>query len=141
MKIILIICALVLASCARRQLPLIDTIILLSEPNPGFKLDVPQLYYDSVDLLFQNILYSTGCTETTYKEYKDSTGTYQIKYEYNSCQGYIPSTNSPGDPHHDAVITVFKEGKQIGEPIQGTYVEKGCLEDVPANWVKIALGK
>lgn len=80
------------------------------------------------------------CETTSYKTYKDSTGTYQIKYEYNSCFFSQPATYPPGEPHYQALVTVYKVDSTkkdttvtilIGKPFAGTYVEKGCFEDVP----------
>lgn len=84
--------------------------------------------------------FNDNCQETAYKTHKDSTGTYQIKYEYNSCWFSQPATYPPGEPHYSATITVYKVDSTkkdttitilVGKPFGGTYVKQGCFEDVP----------
>lgn len=67
---------------------------------------------------------------------------YIVRYDYDDRYATVPATNPPGKPHYDATITVYRlVGKReiVGWPFAGTYVEGGCFEDVPENWVKIAL--
>lgn len=71
-----------------------------------------------------------------------SNETFSIEYTFGeSC--YVPLTSPLGQLHYDATIAVFKlnDGKreQIGGSIDGTYVEKGCFEDIPCNWVDQAI--
>ena len=83
-----------------------------------------------------------GENEIAYKFHQDSTGFYLIKYEYNPGYCTIPLTYPAGAPHYPALITVYQvvenDTIQIGQPFDGTYVEKGCFEDVPENQVKEA---
>ena len=80
--------------------------------------------------------------EIAYKFYQDSMGFYLIKYEYNPEYCTIPLTLPAGYPHYPALITVYQvvdnDTIQIGQPFDGTYVEKGCFEDVPEDQVKEA---
>lgn len=82
------------------------------------------------------------CTKISFKTYNDSTGNYLIKYEYNGCWFSRPATYPEGEPHYDAVVTVYKivsckcfvpknDTLIVGKSFAGTYVEKGCFEDVP----------
>jgi hypothetical protein len=78
---------------------------------------------------------------TAFKEYEDSSGTYKIKYVYGGCGWVHAITN--GQSHYNATITVYKLFPETGyQPLaefNGTYVEHGCFEDVPKDWVSKAL--
>lgn len=80
--------------------------------------------------------------EIAYKFHKDSTGFYLIKYEYNPDSYSVPLTYPAGEPHYFALITVYRvvenDTIQIGQSFDGTYVEKGCFEDVSEDQVKEA---
>lgn len=80
--------------------------------------------------------------EIAYKFHQDSTGFYLIKYEYDPDFCTIPLTYPAGEPHYFALITVYQvvenDTIQIGQPFDGTYVEKGCFEDIPEDQVKRA---
>ena len=80
--------------------------------------------------------------EIAYKFHQDSTGFYLIKYEYDPDFCTIPLTLPAGEPHYFALITVYQvvenDTIQVGQPFDGTYVEKGCFEDVPEDQVKRA---
>jgi len=69
--------------------------------------------------------------------------TFMVTYDYTTEHCFVPATNPPGEPHYDAKVMVFKIGNgkrvQVGEKMSGTYVEKGCFEDVPAEYVRRAL--
>ena len=86
--------------------------------------------------------------EIKYKTYNDSTGSYLIKYELGDWYS-IPMTSPPGAPHWDAILTVYKivscksfvpknDTLIVGKSFAGTYVEKGCFEDVPEDNVNQA---
>lgn len=68
--------------------------------------------------------------------YEQSGLRYRVHYDYDPMHSFTPSTYPKGKPHFDAIITVFIDGSGvIGKPMSGTYVEGGCFEDVPSNWV------
>lgn len=88
--------------------------------------------------------------DTAYKSHNDSTGRYIVKYVYYSRSFTVPATWPPGSPHYAAKIYVYKvvncrcffkteDTVQIGKEITGTYVESGCFEDSPAEYVKTAI--
>lgn len=43
------------------------------------------------------------------------------------------------DRHYYSRIQVFKDGMPMGDEMDGYYVPHGCYEDVPKNWVDLAL--
>ena len=95
------------------------------------------------DGTWANPFVNTLGQDTVSKYYSDATGDYQIFYDVDRSSCLVPATNPPGQPHHDAYITVYallKNGKKymVGAPMKGTYVPNGCFEDVPENWVKAA---
>ena len=83
------------------------------------------------------------CGETSTAErraYVDGSW-YVVKYEYTT-NGWalVPATNPPGEPHYDAVVTVYRLTKngeeQVGKPMPGTYVPGGCFEDSPEAYIR-----
>jgi len=109
------------------------------------------------------IIKSPLSDKIAYKTYKDSTGDYKIKYEYDPLVYMVPLTNPPGQSHYYATITVYKIHKetvlvrkskfktkiefkleptnieeQIGESFQGYYTVNGCFEDTPEDIINQA---
>jgi hypothetical protein len=106
--------------------------------------DIPEMYSDTFKTYSVNIhAYPIESFEkdTAFKEYEDSSGTYKIKYVYGGCGWVHAITN--GQSHYNATITVYKLFPETGyQPLaefNGTYVEHGCFEDVPKDWVSKAL--
>lgn len=68
---------------------------------------------------------------------------YTVVYSYNDCISSSPATFPPGPPHYQAQIVVFelRDGKRVavGKSMQGIYVSKGCWEDLPVDWIKLAI--
>jgi hypothetical protein len=84
-------------------------------------------------------------SDTAFKEYEDSTGTYRIKYVYGY-SGWSPlviGSETHYETHYEATITVYRLFPETGyQPLaefDGTYVEHGCFEDNPKYWVNKAL--
>jgi len=71
---------------------------------------------------------------------------YLVKYIFDNTFSMMPAVMSKVDPHYMSDIYVYEgEGmgvfkKQINQKaIKGYYVENGCFEDVPENYVRAAL--
>lgn len=104
---------------------------------------IPEMYSDTFKTYSVNIqAYPIGSfkKDTAFKEYEDSSGTYKIKYVYGG--GWSPLVIG-AETHYDATITVYRLFTETGyQPLaefDGTYVEHGCFEDVPKDWVSKAL--
>lgn len=81
------------------------------------------------------------------KPYKDGTGTFLVKYTFDARHSLIrPKYSEPQAPHYNAEVRVFRVTKTgnksdtvaVGAPLQGVYVEAGCTDDQPAEWVRRA---
>jgi hypothetical protein len=104
---------------------------------------IPEMYSDTFKTYSVNIhAYPIGSfkKDTAFKEYEDSSGTYKIKYVYGG--GWSPLVIG-AETHYNATITVYRLFPETGyQPLaefDGTYVEHGCFEDVPKDWVNKAL--
>lgn len=65
---------------------------------------------------------------------------YEVRYEKRSNVAFVPAVNSPQLAHYAAIVSVWRDGRMIGNKMDGTYVpDPGCFEDVPVEWVKKAL--
>lgn len=105
----------------------------------------------TVTLRNNTIELTTSKSDTAYKEVVLDSVVYVIKYVYSPQAYFTPATYPEGDPHYVANITVYKDTCyiavdglickliQVGEPMPGIYVAKGCYEDIPEGWVKKAL--
>lgn len=91
---------------------------------------------------FNSQLNITFDTQTAERTYQDSTGFYIIHFEYDASFCTIPDTYPSGQPHYQAMITVYQiiDGAKvvIGESFGGQYTEKGCFEDDPTYLVATA---
>lgn len=79
----------------------------------------------------KRVLYDQpGVDERTYK---DSTGTYVIRFTYGMFDPYEPLGKEEGEIHYSALIEVFeiKNCSQviIGHGFMGTYAPEGCIFD------------
>jgi hypothetical protein len=82
--------------------------------------------------------------ENVNREVRVDGAAYVVTYGYRPSRVVsIPTTDPPGTPHYNARVTVRRLDAngptQIGEPMDGTYVEGGCFEDRPEDYVRLAL--
>jgi len=48
----------------------------------------------------------------------------------------IPMTNPAGCPHYKAQVSIYKNGKLLGEPFDCVYTHGLCYEDKPIDLIK-----
>lgn len=101
------------------------------------RVTLPESYAVTTLAVAHNDLYAK--TNTAVRECVISNVTYMVKYEYNPHFGSMPATFG-AKMHHGAKITVFRV-EPVGKPFDGTYVDGGCFEDVPAEQVAKALNQ
>ena len=57
-------------------------------------------------------------------------------FNYDSNDVEIPMTNPAGCPHYKAQVSIYKNGKLLGEPFDCVYTHGLCYEDKPIDLIK-----